>query len=229
LSEDDPFIKVAQGYAQGTLNWTKDQIKAYAKGVVDKKYSFIEDERHIDIVKDSIKSQEWKIISDYINDRKLKPLILSGISLRKLEDDKDELHKLKDNIYAAHGRDGVHIAEMVQNGIFTQFINDLVGLDVGKKDIIRFTEKLIDDVRSYSLFISSDDSLERRIEQIKIKILGMNIDFLILFASDSAVSKLDEIVEKLKNEDYFKDYEIKTHIIETKSMKKTVFLYNTSI
>ena len=63
---EDLTEAVAKGAVKGTLDWTLEQIKIFAKKFRDKDTAFIEDSDTINLVKEQKKSGEWELYKNYI-------------------------------------------------------------------------------------------------------------------------------------------------------------------
>ena len=94
MSFDDPIENASSGAVKGFLDWTLDQIKSLVLKLKDKKLAFIQDIATIDIAKESYNSGERKFYNKYLHKNEFLFLISMGLTLRKLENDKERMTNL---------------------------------------------------------------------------------------------------------------------------------------
>jgi len=189
---------MAAGVTEGTLSWTKKEIKRLVKGFTNRDLAFIQDSQTIDIVKETRKSTEWDLYKRYLKDKRLRILAQMGITLRKLEKDQDALHKLREKIQKAYGTEGLHIAEFVQSGILLRYLG-IVGDRFGSiVDITSTMEEMLNTVDKYTFFIKETDDPKKKAKEVLIRTQANLPSALILCSSGSAIKKADKIITRIE-------------------------------
>ena len=124
----DPIESATKGATEGALNWGSDFIKKLALKFKNRKLAFIQDEKTIDIVKEQYHSGELAIYKEYVEDVEMLFLLKMGLTLRKLDKDKEQerKQKLRSKIFDKYKIKGLHIAQFVENGILNRYIGILI-------------------------------------------------------------------------------------------------------
>lgn len=119
--ESDPIESVSKGAAEGVLEWSAEKLKEFVVKLKNRQMAFIEDRETIDIVKDQRATAEWKFFTQYVVDKELRVLFQMGLTLRKLEaqNKQNALEQLKRKILDKYDTNGLHTAQLVQNGSFS--------------------------------------------------------------------------------------------------------------
>ncbi|PIV68744.1 MAG: hypothetical protein COS08_06005 [Euryarchaeota archaeon CG01_land_8_20_14_3_00_38_12] len=204
------------GVTEGGLHYTQDQIISFAKRILNKDLAFIKDEETIYLVKESRKSEEWKIYQKYVKDERLKLLVLMGKTLRKLESNPEKLEFLRLKIISKYGTEGLHIAQFVQNGILIKYIGAIVGIKESEIDLSNIIHEILNDVDKFCMFIKTADKPKRKSEELLIRIKAIQPPTMILFSNRSAVKKANEIKSLVEKEIIEMDYMIESIIEEEK-------------
>src|SRR3989344_6844103 len=97
MSSDD-VKNIAEGATKGLLDWTKEQILEFVNKINNKDLIFIQDNETIDLVKEQLKTGEWDVYNKYVKDTKLRILIQTGLTLRRLEQNKEKLQNLRNKL-----------------------------------------------------------------------------------------------------------------------------------
>lgn len=214
---------IVAGMTEGALNWTKKQVEDLANKFQNRDLIFLEDERNIDLVKGVKRLPEWKMFSEYIDDKEVRKLYQMGMSLRHLENDSERLQDLRKKINHKFGKRGLHIAQFIQNGVIRQYIIYLMKAEYGKADIKNSINELVTFIERDCFFIQGSINVERTIEKIRTRILAISPPLIILFASGFAIKKEEKIIKEI--EKVIDDYEIvEIDEKEKKTRKKTVFI-----
>ncbi|MEK6968999.1 MAG: hypothetical protein AABW48_01075 [Nanoarchaeota archaeon] len=221
--EQSLIPNVAEGVTKGVLSWGKEEIKTLAKNFLDKKLIFINNKETIDLVKEQLKSGDWSLCKQYLKDKNLKILVQLGLTLRKLESKPEQLQDLKNKIVNKYGAKGVHVAEVVQNGILTEFVGSIASKAHSEHQIIESVENILLNVDKFFLFIKSTDSPEKKVQEINIKLQANNPDAIILFSYKSAIETCKQIKILLESD-------LKNYYLESKEEKDKylVFIFRES-
>jgi hypothetical protein len=187
MSDDIPSNSdVLAGITKGLLEHAEEKALAWVERFRNHEIIFIEDPGTIDRVKRQRKSPEWKMLSEVIKDRKLRLLAQMGLTLRELENDQEKTQSLRNKIHHKYGRDGLHIAEAVQNNIIINFIG-LESPYIGEPvDLTNRVEKLLNDIEKYIVFIGPDDKEDFLVRRVSIRLDADVPDTLILFGAHKA-------------------------------------------
>jgi hypothetical protein len=220
MSDDVPSNSdVLAGITKGLLEHAEEKALAWVERYRNHEIVFIEDPGTIDRVKRQRKSPEWIMLSEVIKDRKLRLLAQMGLTLRELENDQEKTQSLRNKIHHKYGRDGLHIAEAVQNNIISNFIG-LESPYIGEPvDLTNRVEKLLNDIEKYIVFIGPEDKEDVLVRRVTIRLDADVPDTLILFGAYKA--KRVAISVRGKIEKAFSSYT--TSSVETK-IKIIIFI-----
>ena len=126
MSSNSNIEDVSKGVTKGVLEFSKNEVISLIKKLKERKLAFIEEQKTIEIVKEQYRSGESKFYEIYIKDKNLLLLVRLGLTLRKLENDKERLQNLRDKILKRYDIEGLHLAEFVQNGVLNKYISILL-------------------------------------------------------------------------------------------------------
>jgi hypothetical protein len=179
----------AAGVAQGTLSFTKDTIKEWVKKLQAGRLAFIQDNDTITLVKEQLKTGEWSLCSQYIQDGDLRLLVQMGLTLRKLDQMKDEvaLQNLRKKIRYKHTTKGLHIAQFVQNKILNRFVGKIIDKTSSVSELIKQIEDLLNNLDQYTAFIKTDQDAEEEATKILSRIQALVPKYFIVFTSKTAI------------------------------------------
>ena len=220
MSDEIPSnTDVLAGITKGLLEHAEEKALAWVERFRNHEIVFVEDSDTIDRVKKQRKSPEWKILSDVLKDKKLRLLAQMGLALRELENDQERTQSLRNKIHHRYGRDGLHIAEAVQNNIISNFIG-LESPNIGEPvDLTIRVENLLNNIEKYIVSIGPEDKEEVLVRRVCIRLDADVPDTLILFGAYKA--KRVAISVRGKIEKAFPSYA--TSSIETK-IKIIIFI-----
>jgi len=177
---------VVAGITKGLLEHAEEKALAWVERFRNHEIVFVEDPETIDRVKKQRKGPEWKMLSEIIKDKKLRLLAQMGLTLRELENDQEKTQSLRNMIHHKYGRDGLHIAEAVQNNIISNFIG-LESPNVGEPiDLTKKVETLLNNIEKYIVFIGPDDKEDALTRRVAIRLDADVPDTLILFGAYKA-------------------------------------------
>lgn len=189
------------GAVKGSLSWGEEKIKSLVRKFINRELQFIQDDDTINLVKQQLKSGEWSLFSQYVKDHDLKLLVQMGLTLRKLDADKElkALQNLRDKIVWRYRKKGLHIAQFVQSKILNEFIGSVADKAGSVSELIENVENLLNNLENYTLFVQKTDAFDNKLEEIKIKLTAMPPDFFIIFTSKSAITLGLTIVKDINN------------------------------
>ena len=203
------FVKdVSEGATKGFLNWSLEQIKSFIDKLKNKNLAFIQDEKTIKIVKEQYRSGELSFYKEYIEDKEMLFLLKMGLTLRKLEQEKEfeRRQELRTKIFKKYEVKGLHIAQFVENGILNRYIgiliDNIVSLEKFKQDIMN----ILVNIEKHVLFVQTNDK-EREVIQSVLSIISNNLPSIFIV---SGISSAAEIVRNCEQKliEMLKDYEL---------------------
>ncbi len=187
MSDDIPSNSdMLAGITKGLLEHAEEKAVAWVERFRNHEIIFVEDPETIDRVRKQRKSPEWKMLSEVIKDKKLRLLAQMGLTLRELENDQERTQSLRDRVHHKYGREGLHIAEAVQNNIVSNFIG-LESPYVGEPiDLTNKVETLLNNIEKFIVFIGPDDKEDVLTRRVGIRLDADVPDTLILFGAYKA-------------------------------------------
>ncbi len=206
----------AAGVMSGALSWGEAKIKEYAKKLRNKELAFIQDSQTIELVKEQLRSGEWSLYRNYLKDKELKLLVQMGLTLRKLEGDKDHepLHNLRDKIRRKYGTAGLHIAEFVEANVLKQFIGTIADKAPTEIELCERVENLLCHLETQTIFVKQDDDLHGVLQRITTRLDAHAPETFIVFTNRSAVPKGQSIRQALASSRG--DYEVEVEESSTR-------------
>lgn len=205
MSSDNPISDIAEGTAKGFLDWSVDKIGSFIKRLKNKELAFIEEPKTIEIVREQYRSGEAKFYEIYIKDKNLLFLVKLGLTLRKLESDKERLQNLRDKILKKHDIEGLHIAEFVQNGILNNYVSILLKELTSLEKLTEDIEQILKNIEKYTIFVLGTSNKSEIIKNADIKVNSHSPKIFIISGFKSAAKIVAESIDKFKI--ILKDYE----------------------
>jgi len=208
-SDSDPIASASKGAVEGTLNFASNKIANLLEKFRNKELVFIQDQYTINIVKEQLKSGEWLLCEKHIKNPEYRTLIKIGLTLRSLEKRGkiDLLENLRTKIHSVYGQKGLHIAQLVQERIFSELIGDLAPNVKSANDFIISIEEFLNEIEKTCIFIKKDDQTEQVFDKIKTRLYANNPYLFIIFSSGYAVHIGLDLHKKI--EENIKEYMIK--------------------
>ena len=120
-SSKDPLVSAAEGATRGVLGWTEEKLKGLVEKFHNRDIAFVSDLETINLAKKQRKTSEWELFRDYIEDPDLRILFQMGLTLRDLEKKNRPIAPLRQKIFKKYEIEGLHIAQVVQNGILNAY------------------------------------------------------------------------------------------------------------
>ena len=198
-SDGNPTPEIVEGVTTAAAKLTGQEINKLISKFINHQLVFIEDEYTIEIVKSQKVTPEWKLLNKYVHNTDLRLLIQLGLTLRSLETNGKNTQNLRDKIVRKYGKDGLHVAELVQNNILTKYTSLLLGETVTEKDLELRLEEILRDIDKYVLFIKAEDYLKYLQEELKSKIYANNPKAIIIFSiGKTCNNKANKLITYIK-------------------------------
>lgn len=120
-----------------------------------------------------------------------------GLTLRGLENKQEKLKSLRNKILKRYGTEGLHFAEFVQNGFFGKLVGNVLQRIPSPSRLKSEIENLLMNIEKTVVFIKQADDVDKRTEEIIIKINANSPNTFIICSSGTAKVKCEEIKEKV--------------------------------
>lgn len=198
----DKFIEgAAKGAAKAGLEYTEEKIKKLVEGFRNRKISFVEDSDVIKQIQKQKRKAEWTLFNRYIINKDLRVLFQMGLTLRDYEKEKKDHEFLIHKIRKKYGKEGVHFAWFVQNGIFNKYISILMDSDIEEDQLKYKINSFLDNIDNYITFVSLKDKkeIEKKINEISIKITAHSPDLFILSSMGDAMPICEQIINEIQD------------------------------
>lgn len=163
---------VAEGITKGIISSKEKEIKGWVKRLLNKELAFIIDPDKIDLAKDMRNTPEWEIFSIYIQDKPNRILFNMGLTLRRLEKqgNYEAIHDLKRKIREKFGNEGLHIAYLVQNGLFNKYLGNVLPNTYSHNQLSLTIKSLFANIEKTVAYIKNTDDIEVKSQEIITKI-----------------------------------------------------------
>jgi len=90
---------------------------------------------------------------NFIKDKEILFIVRLGLTLRKLEVDKERLQNLRDKIFKKYKIKGLHIAEFVQNGILNRYVGILMDELISIENLEKEIEDILKNIEKHTIFV----------------------------------------------------------------------------
>lgn len=212
---EEKFIrKCAEGTTDSIIKHSSKAIKDFAKKLLNKELSFIEDDETIDIAKEQRKAGEAEIFREYAQSSRHRLLYQMGLTLRKLEKNNKDLNPLIQKILKKFEKNGLHFAMFVQNGLFIKYIDTLFERGHQSDGVKKQVINLIDEPSTVVSFINHEDKVENKSREIINKIDNTSPEIFIISGAKSAMDKCEEIHDVVLGK--LDNYSSSVHLSELK-------------
>lgn len=212
MSSDDPVSSATEGFTSATIKLGIEGIKKLVDKFRNRKIAFVQDSTTIEKVKEDLRSNELKFYKSYIRNSDLIIPVLMGLTLRRLEEEKDleRLDKLRYRILSKYDAEGLHIAQAVQSNIISKYITYLIenyaSEEIMKKKLISFLEN----IESHISFVKNDTDINKESNKILTKINANSPDVFVVSgmsgATENTIKIIEEIDKQNLNSYYKEDY-----------------------
>ncbi|MDR2699280.1 MAG: hypothetical protein LBC12_00405 [Nitrososphaerota archaeon] len=197
MGSDSPVKQVAEGVTAALLNWTKESAKDVARKFRDHKLSFVQDSEVIETAKEQKGTTEYSIFRHYVTDGDLCVLFQMGLTLRKVEADKDKRDKLRERVLKKFGDEGLHIAQFVQNGLFGKYFAVIMERGLTSEQISKEITDLFNNIELTNSYIKSVDTVKVEVETIVTRIRSRSPNTYIISGSSSAIVKCRQVKDRV--------------------------------
>lgn len=198
MSSDDSVASVTEGATRGFLEWTERKVKEYAIKFKNRNVAFVQDLETIETALEQRKTSEWDLFQKYVKDERLHILFQMGLTLRRMENNKEKLENLRAKIVKKYGAEGLHIAQFIQNGFFGKYIGNILERARTPEELTKEVENLFNNIELTTSFIQSFDNVDKEVEKIVIRINSHMPKTYIISGSKSAKKKCRLIFEEVK-------------------------------
>jgi hypothetical protein len=196
----DQIASVTRGAVHGALDWTKDQVAGLVNRIRNREVAFVQNRETIELIREDRRGEEWLIFKDLIGDRTLRIIFQMGLTLRRLERDRDQVQNLRDlrsRIVRKYGVAGLRAAELVQRGILGTYFLKLLRESASTADIESAVEDLMRRVDLYTAFIQEKDDIKEIVKELHIRVLSQSARIFIVLGYGAAKVKARKAVEDL--------------------------------
>jgi len=193
----DPIERAAKGAAEGFLVWSEDKIKKFARQFKDRKIAFVQNPKTIETAKEQKKTSEYDFFENYVADGDLRILFQMGLTLRKVEKNKHHCNQLRQRIVNRYGAEGLHIAQFVQNGLFSKYFATLMERGLTVEQTCYEIKKFFDNIEITVSYIQNEDSVQKEAAAIITRIQGHSPNIYIISGSKSATQKCRQVKSKV--------------------------------
>jgi hypothetical protein len=187
----------------GTLWFAADAVKKFLQRVNNREVAGSDDPTVIALVKEERQSPEFEFLKRYISDRQLRIQAQMGLALRKLESDpqgRASFEGLRANLRAVFGLPGLHVAELVSNGVVTTYLNLLVSTEPTSADVSSRLERFLRQADSFVLFVVSKTPIEQTLEKVRARLMAHGSGTVAVFAKGLSRDVLARVLKKLERD-----------------------------
>lgn len=199
-----PTEDAAKGAAGAILDLSVKNIPELVRRFRDGQLAFIKDRESIDTVKQERDSAEWEVIRKFIpkEERVLGIQIQMGLALRVMEDrgQKGRIEDLRLKIFTRFGSQALHIAELAQRGILTEFLARLTKMYASPADVRSKFVSFLKQSEDLAIFVEGTDSVPAMVRMIKVRLDQIGAHTVLVFSRGFARSNANKIVKKLKED-----------------------------
>ena len=201
-SDQEPFEKpieaAAKGATKGLLEWTAERLDEFIRKFIDKDIAFIEDTETVDIAKEQRTKTEWAFFAEYVEDKDLRVLFQMGLTLRALERQNmvEKLEKLRKKIVNKYDTEGLHFAQVIQNGIFGKYLGSVLERTPTPQNLKVEINNLFKNIDKTIAFIQPNDDIDKKTNEIVAKILANSPKTFIISSAGTATNTCEEIKKK---------------------------------
>ena len=196
MSSEDPLASAAEGVTKGFLGWTEEKIKGLVRRFQDRDIAFVQNPETINLLKEQRNTSEWNLFREYVDDHDLRILFMLGLTLRKLEDQQDQLKSLRDKIVNKYDAKGLHIAQFIQDGLFGKFLGNALERTSTPQKLKFEIKNLFDNIEQTVVFVKETDDVYKKTEEVVAKLRANSPNTFIICSSGYAKKKCEQIKEK---------------------------------
>jgi len=206
MSSNNFNSDIIEATTKGVLEWSADRISNLVKSFKERKLAFIKEPKTIEIVREQYNSGESKFYQIYIKNKQLLLLVRIGLALRRLEKEDEKRQNLRDKLFNKYKIEGLHIAELVENGVLSRYVGILIEKLISIEDLEKEIENFLTNIEKHTLFIQWTSKKIEIIKKATIKINSNSPHIFVISGVKSAGNILKECVDDLRY--IFKEYEM---------------------
>lgn len=215
----NPLGRVAKAVKDAL--WTVEKVRQLADWFRDRKIAFVQDPEIIQCARELRQTPEWELCQRYLEGETLHILFQLGLTLRELEDSEERRDDLRKKILKKYGTAGLHIAEFVQNGLFSRFIGNILERVTTLAELKSEIKHLFENIEVTNSFIQSTDDVEKEADTIVTRIRSNSPTTYIISGSRTARKKCKEVKDIVtKNISGYKEELYSTEIKEVYFLNK---------
>ncbi len=217
-SEGPDYSDLVKGTTGAAIEYGETRIKELVKKFRNRELSFINDPSTIEIVKEQIRTSEFKLTSKYVRDRELQLIVQMGLTLRQLEKEKqmDKVLKLKGDIHRKYKSWGVHAAQAVQAGIVIGFLELFIDNITDETELCYAIEDILINIDKLVVYVKEEHEVEYLLKRIETILLAHNPQAMLICSKYSANKVMERLIKELESE--LVDYNM-----EVKRSQNTIF------
>lgn len=204
VSPSDNFVREA---TKGVLDWTAEKIREFIIRFKERKLAFVSDIKIINMAIELRKKPEWDFFKNNVQDSDIRILFQMGLTLKRLEDEGRPLEwqNLRQIIFRKYERWGLHVAQVVQNGIFSKYVGVVLDRALTAAELKSEILSLFKNIDNTVSFIQIKDNVEKKTNEITSKILAHSPRVYILSSARTAMDVCKKIRNSVMNR--ISDYE----------------------
>lgn len=197
MSSDDVVASISKGTIEGILDWTEQKVLLFAQKILSRDVAFVQDLEIIQIAKEQRKTSEWDIFQKYVKDSRLRIIFQMGLTLRRVENNKEQCDNLRDKIMKKYDSEGLHIAQFVQNGFFSKYIGNILERAKTPEALTFEIENLFGNIERTTSFIQLSDNVDKEADEIVVRIQSLTPKTYIICGSRTAMKLCQKVEEKV--------------------------------
>lgn len=193
MSSKDAIESASKGATKAILEWSEEKVKLLVQQFRHRDIAFVQDVETIEVALEQRKMSEWDLFQKNILDGRLRILFQMGLTLRRVEHNRKQCSNLRDRIVKKYGVEGLHIAQFVQNGLFSKFIGSILEKPITPEGLKSEIENLFENIERTNSFIQIEDNVEKEADKVVTRIQSFSPGTYIISGSKSAREKCEEV------------------------------------
>ncbi len=200
-----PLEDVAKGAAEGTTNaiieHTPDWIHKVSIRLRDKEVAFIRDNELIEAIIKEKKTGEWNMINQFLLPQTEYAIpIRIGLTLRDItgKETKQRIRYLRTSLREEYGKDGLHIAELTENGLVTEYLVYILRQGVQVQEAMNSFNRFLELSEDVTIFVETTSGIKSTVSLIKTRLDSSGgLHTVIVIGRGSCKPKVSKIVEEI--------------------------------
>jgi hypothetical protein len=227
--DSNPLKDLGEGIGKGVSDSIIKNGSSLIKSLIEKfklgKLAFIQERTTLDQAKELLNSNEHFFYVTYIKDKEKQTLAVMGLTLRRLDQEGEikRREKLVETIKRKFNRQDLHFVYLVQNGVLSRYITNLLEKVDDPELMERSLAEFIKNLDKFVYFIYSGQDISQVADTIKTKIVANSPEVFIISAMGSAVETLLSSFDKVKEEITI-DYTLDIYSSQRKLRREIIFL-----